>query len=149
MLEIKNDSIRAGGVTFKLPNGFFIDSFPDPVGEDFLALYPPDKSYCLNLAAYKAKEPAFTKMSNEILSHEYDIIEPVQIIYINGMTGCRAIYRSSRYSYYEVNIDTPVSQEGLNAFSAFIYVEGAASSISEIARSTTVNKLLNNIFPAL
>lgn len=147
MIKIKNNKLCAGGVCFSLPDDFFIDPYPQIAYEDGISLYSSDKSYYLSLFAARCDGSAYTYLSNFITDSDYTVIEPIQKIIINGMTGYHAVFHSEKYSYYEAVIETPASSQNLNAFQVRIILEGVnVDLISELAHSEKTSTILNGIF---
>lgn len=148
MIRISKDKLYAGGVCFRLPDGFFINTNPESINDDKLDFYSSDEKYQLVLSAERSTEPIDEDLVSYITDNNFTVVEPVQNITVNNMNGYYVVYHSEREACYEIFLETPTSSDGLNVFS--VRFTAAASNfkvISQLVNSEIVNSILDSIYP--
>ena len=102
MLLYQHGRFCIEGVSFAIPDGFYLDCDPEELHVDGLSLYPSDRSCRIDIlleydseAPEEALEALFAPDSGMHLRGE---IRPVSC---NGLTGCEAWYDARREHYYE------------------------------------------------
>lgn len=105
MLCYKYHRFHFGKVSFQIPEGYFIDTAPELISDNYLHLYAPDLSFFLDVHVYTESKKSTTELSSVLRDMKHTIIQPISIISINGLTGVHAAYRTEGTQYYEVWLD--------------------------------------------
>ena len=92
MLRYKNHRFHYGKVSFQIPEGYFIDTAPELISDNFLHLYAPDMSFFIDIHVYTESKDSTTELSSVLRDMKHTLVHPVSIISINGLTT-RFIYR--------------------------------------------------------
>jgi len=105
MLCYKNHRFHFGKVSFQIPEGYFIDTAPELISDNFLHLYAPDLSFFLDVHVYTESKESAAELTSVLRDMKHTLVQPISIISINGLTGVHAAYRAEGTKYYEVWLD--------------------------------------------
>jgi len=105
MLCYKNHRFHFGKVSFQIPEGYFIDTAPELISDNFLHLYAPDLSFFLDVHVYTESKESAAELTSVLRDMKHTLVQPISIISINGLTGVHAAYRSEGTQYYEIWLD--------------------------------------------
>ncbi len=147
MIQVNNGKLMLGSIVFDLPEGFFINTQPETIGENVLAFYAPNGDYQLTIGAYEEDTPPADDLTLDFDTENYTFIEPEKRININGLEGVWAVYRYSCYSYFEAQLRMPPNNGNLYVFFVRGEMIGENTPIVEVAHSETVQQILHNIWP--
>lgn len=105
MLCYKNHRLHYGKISFQIPEGYFIDTAPELISDNFLHLYAPDLSFFIDVHVYTESKGSSAELSSVLRDMKHTLVQPVSIISINGLTGVHAAYRAEGTQYYEAWLD--------------------------------------------
>lgn len=105
VLRYVNHRFIGRGVSFQIPDGYFIDLVPGIEIDNGVRLLSPDESFSVELRVEEDCEGAVKELSSVL-----NDLEPVEIcsvgpIAINELSGYHATYRCLRHQYYEAWFD--------------------------------------------
>lgn len=140
MLRYKNHRFHYGKVSFQIPEGYFIDTAPELISDNFLHLYAPDMSFFIDIHVYTESKDSTAELSSVLRDMKHTLAHPVSIISINGLTGVHAAYRAQGTQYYEAWLDVEKDVTLLILLSAKSHIEkiDTASIVAAIDPRLTV-----------
>ncbi|MBQ4624317.1 MAG: hypothetical protein IJB51_07240 [Clostridia bacterium] len=105
MLHYVNHRLIGGGVSFQIPDGYFIDLVPGIEFDNGVRLLSPDESFSVELRVEEDCEGAVKELTSVLNDLEPVEICSVEPITMNGLSGYHATYRCLRYQFYEAWFD--------------------------------------------
>ena len=105
MLCYKNHRFYAHNASFKIPDGYFIDTEPGMEADECIHLWGPNGDYSVEVRMHTDSANAEASLESVLNGMRPTILKPVSPISINNMTGYEATYRHTRNQYYELWLD--------------------------------------------
>lgn len=106
MLLYKNNRFHIGGVSFIIPDGFYVETAPPLINENGFCLFAPDQSYQLTVNAFTEPDCAYRSLRR--LFREKEIIPFTW----NALTGCFGRKSYTTEEYAEAQFDLPPNPDG-------------------------------------
>ena len=101
MFQYKNHRFHFGGVSFQIPDGYFLDSGRTDESDILLRLHAPDQSHTIEIRIEKDIDGILTEMQNMLYDFGADTVYPPAPLQMNDLTGCHATYQNRRSQSYE------------------------------------------------
>ena len=105
MLSYKKHRLNPGQVSFQIPEGYYIDTDPELVSDNSLHLYSPDMLHRLDLQIVTTSKGSSEELASVLRDMKHTLVRPISLLFINGLTGVHAAYRSEGTQYYEAWLD--------------------------------------------
>ena len=105
MLQYKNHRVHFEGVSFQIPDGFFLDSTYGEESDNTIHLYSSDETFTLELRVEEDCDGAEAELESVISDLSPTVVYPIAPITVNGLSGHHATYRNRRTQYYEAWFD--------------------------------------------
>lgn len=103
MLLHKKHRFYYEGVSFTIPDGYYLDTNYGDGATDALDFWTKDKSLRIRIAIEQETYGPLTELNFAIRELEDCIVlEKPEAVLINGLTGYRAVYDSGRRQYCEI-----------------------------------------------
>lgn len=103
MLLHKNHRFYYEGVSFAIPDGYYLDTNYGDGAANALDFWTKDKSLRIRIAIEQETKGSLEELNSVIQDLEDCIVlEEPKAILMNGLTGYRAVYDSGRRQYYEI-----------------------------------------------
>lgn len=140
MLLFKNGKFHVSGVSFAIPDGFYLETEADEIWSNGFQLYAPDRRYTVELRAEESEMTTGEELESILREGEYEILLPVGPVEVNGLAGHHAVYLSSGYGFYEIRLD-------LGEAGAFVLLvcTGERERIEAIKESPELRGLIQEI----
>lgn len=103
MLLYHNHRFHCNGISFEIPDGFYLETAPGTETEDKICLYSPDQEYDLGIGVERDCASSADELA--ICMRESRVIEPITPVVVNGISGHHAVYGYRRDQYYELRLD--------------------------------------------
>lgn len=108
MLQYKNHRVHCQGISFAIPEGYFLDTSYEEVPQDTLHLWSEDETLYVRIGLeYDTKGPL--QELNFILTELEECVvikEPVALLY-GGLAGFKTVYAVSEVHYTEIRLAIP------------------------------------------
>lgn len=103
MLLHKNHRLYCEGLSFALPDGYYLDTNYGDSPEDSLDFWTKDMSLRIRIAIERETKGPLAEL-NYVISELEDctVLEGPEAILMNGLAGYRATYDTERRQYYEM-----------------------------------------------
>lgn len=143
MFYLQDGFFHVNGVSFRLPDGFYLDSCPEEHYKNSFSLYPEDTSFWLQIIVSEdcmdaGKELEYLFIDNTGMKP----LGPVTPIAVNGFTGYQTVYCGGLREYYEIRLNLPCGQRLCN----FVMVLMAITcSIGEAIAHPGVRQVLKSL----
>ena len=105
MLQYINHRFYCRGISFQIPDGYFLDSTPGEESDNTIRLYAPDESFAVELRVEEDCDGSQAELASVIHDLTPTVVYPIAPITVNGLSGHHATYRNRRTQYYEVWFD--------------------------------------------
>lgn len=105
MLQYINHRFHFGGISFKIPDGYFLDSTYGEESDNTIHLYSPDESFALELRVQEDCDGSAAELESVISDLTPTVVYPIAPLAVNGLSGHHATYRNRRTQYYEAWFD--------------------------------------------
>ena len=115
MLQYIDHRFHCNGISFAVPDGFFLDDATEDGVENGLLLLSPDHAFRLGIGIEHCVFSSEKELTDMLENVGYGIISRIQPISINSLTGHHAAYRGTRHQYYEARFDLSESENGTTA----------------------------------
>lgn len=103
MLLHKSHRFYYEGVSFAIPDGYYLDTNYGDGAADALDFWTKDKSLRIRIAIERETKGPLAELNSVIRNLEDCIVlEDPDAILLNGLTGYRAVYDSGRRQYCEI-----------------------------------------------
>lgn len=115
MLFYKDGRFHAYGVSFQIPDGFYLETCPDEQYDNGFMLYPPDRSFWVQLMVCgdcMDTQKEFEYTFSDIMSLRSQ--EGITPVCLDGLSGHQAIYTIWGRPYYEIRLNLPWGKELYN-----------------------------------
>ena len=112
MLQYKNGRFYAPGVSFALPEGFYLETMPEVCSEYGLAAWTPDKKYYLEWDLEEGcmgTERELTEMTSPDWGARRH--SPVTAVQAGALSGHRALYENKNGTFLEVRLALAAERE--------------------------------------
>lgn len=141
MLQYKNGRLYGNGVSFEIPEGFFIEPNPGVALMDGIMLFSPDKKFWVQYE-FQKMESAHDGLHVLLSDFEGTVLNPITPLEINGLNGYCASYLDGTYSYYEARFDIlPEDSE----HTTFLFIIGVRRfALDEILSSPEYQRALHS-----
>lgn len=108
MLQLISGKLHACGMSFALPDRFYIDTDPEFPYEHGLCCYSPDKKIYFRIYADCLCQDVRAEMETlfEPGSGMYQTSEITPLV-LNGLAGFEVTFQSSEHDYYEAHLQLP------------------------------------------
>ena len=140
MLQYKNHRIHCLGISFSIPDGYYLDTSYEEVPQDTLHLWTEDKRLYVRIGLeYETKGPL--QELNFILREleECIVIEkPVAVVY-GGLTGFKSAYAVGEAYYVEIRLVIPNKDAAQNDL--LILVRGKGSPLEDAEINTIIAEI--------
>ena len=108
MLLYKNHRLHCEGVSFALPDGYYLDTNYGDSPEDSLDFWTEDESLRVRIAIERETKGPLAELNYVIRELEdCTVLEGPEAISMNGLAGYRAAYDSGRRQYCEMRYVVP------------------------------------------
>lgn len=131
MFQYKNHRFHFGGVSFQIPDGYFLNSEPGGVTDNFIQLYSPDHSLTVDIRVERDIDGVQAELQRMLDEFESIIAHPIAPLQINGLNGCHVTYLNRRSQTYEAWFE-------LDAENALTLVLNTPGSILDIDTAALV-----------
>ena len=105
MLQYIGHRLSCDGVSFAIPDGFYLDGETDEGVESGLSLLSPDHTYRLDIGIEHFVHSAPKELANVLGETGFQVLVDIQSVTVNGLLGYYAAYSSKLRQYYEVRFD--------------------------------------------
>lgn len=110
MIQYRKGRFHIPGMSFIIPDGFFLDTTPDTVADNCLCLVSPNKEYDVFIQASPAKGSTFDDLS-AILRNTGDHTQVPDPVTINSIHGHHVKYKAGNEQYYELRLRNPFNDQ--------------------------------------
>lgn len=133
MLQYKNHRVHCQGVSFTIPEGYFLDTSYEEVPQDTLHLWSEDEKLYVRIGLeYDTKGPL--QELNFILTELEECVvikEPVAVLY-GGLAGFKTVYAVGEVHYAEIRLAIPHTGKTQNDLLLLFRVSGKPLEENEI-----------------
>lgn len=133
MLQYKNHRVHCQGISFSIPEGYFLDTSYEEVPQDTLHLWSEDEKLYIRIGLeYDTKGPL--QELNFILSELEECVvikEPVAVL-IGGLAGFKTVYSVGEVHYAEIRLATPNMGKTQNDLLLLFRVNGKPLKENEV-----------------
>ena len=105
MLQYINHRFHFEGISFQIPDNYFLDSTPGEESENTIHLCAPDESYGVEIWVEEDCDGSEAELASVISDLTPTVVYPIAPLVINGLCGHHATYRNRRTQYYEAWFD--------------------------------------------
>ena len=106
MLRYEKGQFSLEGVSFTIPDGWYLDCSPDVIFVNGLELYPPDYACCVDIfLSYDRKSPEEELATLFAPDSQLKLRGEIRPGSCHGLTGCEAWYDSEGECYYEARFE--------------------------------------------
>lgn len=138
MLLYKSGRFYVEGVSFQIPDGFYVETDPDLNYEEGLSAWNPSCS-CLYLWMLdKGCADAKTEL-HKIVDSAFTPYSEVGSIVANGLSGCFILYGEKKEQYYEARFDLGRGKQFA------LIVEARKDDIHKVIKSSEFQTVLDGI----
>lgn len=103
MLLYKNHRFHYEGVSFAIPDGYYLDTNYGDGASDALDFWTKDKALRIRIAIEHETKGPLAELNSIIRDLEDCVVlEGPQEVFMNGLAGYEAVYDSGRRQYYEM-----------------------------------------------
>jgi len=140
MLLYKNHRFYCHGISFAIPEGFYLDTNYDDIHQDTLNLWSEDKSLYICVGVHEGTRGARQELSF-ILHGLEDILitDPMKPVSLGGLSGYAGAYLSEPKHYWEAHLH--ISGEGNDQVELLLLIRSKENLLSE----ETICELINQI----
>lgn len=114
MLQYAKHRFHFRGVSFRIPDDFFLDSVPDVKSGNRVLLVAPDRNYSVEIRIEEDTDGSEFELQTEIEDLAPKMVHSIAPIAINGLSGFHATYRNRRSQGYAVWFDLNNGSDCLN-----------------------------------
>lgn len=154
MIQIKNGRLQKYGLSFALPEGFFLETQSEVGQEDGLEFWSEDETLQMHIDFFCDEENSEETLKSWFLpdsvtgSFNFVLLEPISPVSLDGISGYTAIYRSGDDSeehkeYYELRLDLGKTEDGYLQFAIVLQVH--KGNVYEVVYSSLFRNILKNI----
>jgi len=102
MLQFKDGRFHAYGISFQLPEGFYLDTAPDLESECGIVAWSPGEDYQVEWDFVEEKEDPPTFFQRFFLPGSgMELLSKIEPCALNNLAGCKVIYCSGKCEYFE------------------------------------------------
>lgn len=105
MLQYKKGRFHCEGVSFEIPENFYLDTDCDISYENGLEFITPDEKMVIEYDITDYDGSTEKELQKLFRNGSYIVIEPITPVLINGLKGHKCCYRTSKESFYEVHLE--------------------------------------------
>ena len=134
MFQYKDGRLYCQGVSFRLPDGIYIDTCPDLTVENTIWLYSEDEKYHFEVCVATSPKPLKEDLPMFIKDMEAEETILSEACSINGLSGYRAVYRDETMTYYEVRVRIGSLKEEFNCFEFEVETAGKVDATTMMQR---------------
>ena len=146
MLLYENGRFHFGGISFAIPNGFFLETDPEMSLKDGIEVYGPDKSFSVELSLYAEEKCTKSFLRDVVKEMECPVIERLSYVELNGLHGHHVTYGGEeRTSYYEARFNLPGDYEDYTQFSILTTTKGDNVKIQDVKQRKDYQELIQSI----
>lgn len=140
MLLYKNHRFHCQGVSFTIPEGFYLDTSYDDIHQDTLNLWTKDRSLYICISVQRETQGTHQELSL-ILRELEDILVtgPIKPISLGGLSGYSAAYTSGPKYYWETHLH--ISGKGSNQIELLLLLRSKDTLLSDETISTIINQI--------
>ena len=140
MLLWKDGRFHAFGISFAIPDGFYLESEPETIQENGLSAWTPDM-HCrviwwieeCDISPYDGINNLFSPGSGMTPLGE---IEPMDV---NGLSGCSALYKTKEEQLFEARLGTGSDSQ------LIVIIEDYTQDIASRIKSPEIQTVLRSI----
>lgn len=133
MLQYKNHRVHCQGISFAMPEGYFLDTSYEEVPQDTLHLWSEDEKLYVRIGLeYDTKGPL--QELNFILTELEECVviqEPVAVLY-GGLAGFKTVYAVGEVNYVEIRLAIPCTGKTQNDLLLLFRVNGNLLKENEV-----------------
>ena len=133
MLQYKNHRVHCQGISFAIPEGYFLDTSYEEVPQDTLHLWSEDEKLYVRIGLeYDTKGPL--QELNFILTELEECVviqEPVAVLY-GGLAGFKTVYAVGEVHYTEIRLMIPSTGKTQNDLLLLFRVNGKPLKENEV-----------------
>ena len=104
MLQYKKGRFHCKGVSFEIPENFFLDTYCDITYENGLELISPNEKMVVEYNICDFDGSTEEELQKLLRGDSFVVIEPITPVLINGLVGHQCSYRTSSENYFEVHL---------------------------------------------
>lgn len=142
MFQYQNGKLCAEGISFEIPNNFYINTSPCIEGDNFIELWSNDKDYMIIIAIEEhclgTKQELEQAVSGDSGDYAMDDIKETAI---NGLNGHFLFYKSLTGERYQVRLNIPHKKN----CEFTLYIGSHQGNINEIVESKEIQNVIKNI----
>lgn len=102
MLRYCNHRFTCEGVSFRIPDGYYLETELAMVADNYLHLLAPDSSYIVEIRVNKECSSPSDELTSVMEDMRATVLRSIDALEIGGLTGCHATYRMTKSQYYEM-----------------------------------------------
>lgn len=113
MLLYKNHRFHCEGVSFVIPDGFYLDTSYEDIHQDTLNLWSKDRNLYICISIQRETKDPYEELA--LILRELEDIEITlspEPVTIGGLTGYAAAYTSMPKHYWEAHLEIDSSNDG-------------------------------------
>ena len=129
MLQYIKHRFHFEGISFQIPDGFYLDSTFGEESDNTIHLYSSDESFALELRVQEDCDGSEAELASVISDLTPTVVYPIAPLVINGLCGHHATYRNRRTQYYETWFDI---DDGI-ALSVVVETKGDIPNVDAVA----------------
>lgn len=103
MLLYRDGQFHISGVSFAIPDNYYLETCPGLEMENGMLLYSPDEVYSVELSAENSEHPSEVALKCTLES--FDLISPIAPFQNNGLSGHIMLYKTKQYIHCEIKFD--------------------------------------------
>lgn len=144
MIYFKNGRLNKNGMSFAVPDGFYLDTNAEEAREDGVRLMSFDEVYTVELLWEETEMEAWEELNDILDDGEFQVVFPIATVTVNGLKGAHATYHSGGYGYYELRLDIKTDENESYNFVVLICTD-KKGLIDQICQRREVQELINSI----
>lgn len=140
MLLYKNHRFHCEGVSFTIPDGFYLDTSYEDIHQDTLNLWSEDRNLYICLGIQRETKGPYEELAFILRELEdIEITASPELITIGGLSGYAASYTSMPKHYWEAHLAIPATD--VEHIELLVLIR----SKNEVVEDTCLKKLLSSV----
>lgn len=140
MLLYKNHRFHYEGVSFAIPEGFYLDTSYDNIHQNTLNLWSEGKNLYICISVQKETQGTYHELSLVLRNLEdIFITNPIAPVSLGGLSGYVATYMIDPKHYWEAHLH--ISGEANNQTELLLLIRSKESPFEEESLCALINKI--------
>ena len=146
MLFYKNGRFRMDSISYKLPDGVYIDTEFQSVIATGFEIVDPEGKFRIHIKGEHWEENSYEFFEKVIFPFGYDRLGEIEPVENNGMQGYKLWYQDSKTNTLEYRFDLPEEDQHKN-ISIILKADRAQIPLSELETVPVLVSLIKSLKP--